>query len=398
MILTSLDGLIWTEKDFDTNYFPWSIAYGNGHFVISCGPKTVLISDDGQTWTPKAIAAGPNKIAYGNGLFAGIGDKIFYTSTDGENWTKTKAIKPYCLKIAYAGNTLLYGGNTFLAVGGVCNTQMGAILSSPDGVTWTLRYLGSGYLEGATFGDGTFVVVGGRGEILQSDHVTGPRISATPASLTFTNTEVGTSPEQLVTVQNDGTENLDLGTIEAPSTPFSKSEDQCSGKRLAPLESCEVKIRFAPTSIGSSTASLVIPSNDPDNPELTVDVTGTSMAVDLTGNGSSATYVCNHSEKGVKCKITAGLDIQNIGNRDAPSSQVSVYLSDDDKYDRGAETVLKPITTGKIPAGATKSKNLSFNLPVGMTASGKYIIAVIDEANVINEIDKKNNVIVRQLQ
>jgi hypothetical protein len=57
-----------------------------------------------------------------------------------------------------------YGNNTFVAVG-----RGGAILTSPDGATWTQRTSPtSNSLYGATYGNGTFVAVGYDGTILTS--------------------------------------------------------------------------------------------------------------------------------------------------------------------------------------------------------------------------------------
>ncbi|NJD69882.1 MAG: hypothetical protein FIA90_14755 [candidate division NC10 bacterium] len=44
--------------------------------------------------------------------------------------------------------------------------------------------------------------------------------------------------------------------------------------------------------------------------------------------------------------------------------------------------------------GQVQGKSLSAMLPPGTTASGQYVIAVLDAANVIAEQDETNNVIV----
>jgi hypothetical protein len=57
-----------------------------------------------------------------------------------------------------------YGNGLFVAVG-----DGGAILTSPDGVTWTPRTSGtSNTLFGVTYGNGLFVAVGDGGAILTS--------------------------------------------------------------------------------------------------------------------------------------------------------------------------------------------------------------------------------------
>ena len=75
------------------------------------------------------------------------------TSPDGVTWTTRISGTSYGL------NGVTYGNNTFVAVGG------STILTSPDGVSWTIRTSGTSYgLNGVTYGNNTFVAVGG------SDH------------------------------------------------------------------------------------------------------------------------------------------------------------------------------------------------------------------------------------
>ena len=57
---------------------------------------------------------------------------------------------------------------------------MGRILTSADGVTWTSRTSGpADASNGVTYGNGTFIAVGGGGTILQSDSVWDSACAAT---------------------------------------------------------------------------------------------------------------------------------------------------------------------------------------------------------------------------
>jgi hypothetical protein len=51
--------------------------------------------------------------------------------------------------------------------------------------------------------------------------------------------------------------------------------DLCSGQTLAPSQSCTVGLKFAPTSTGPKSATLIIPSNDSDEATVTVPLSGT---------------------------------------------------------------------------------------------------------------------------
>ena len=106
-------------------------------------------------------------IAYGNGTFVVVGENgTILTSPDGVTWTiRTSGIStPWLMGITY-------GNDTFVAVG-CCAT----ILTSNEGVTWKQRISGtSSGLYAVTYGNDTFVVVGSNGislTILQSDPIT----------------------------------------------------------------------------------------------------------------------------------------------------------------------------------------------------------------------------------
>ena len=107
---------------------------------------------------------------------------------------------------------------------------------------------------------------------------------------------------------------------------------------------------------------------------------------DLTGVWTSLTHTCKKS----KCTIKGKLSIQNIGNRASGSSLVKLYLSDDNVYDEG-DMLIKQILAGKLKAGKSQKKSFSSTLPVGATAYGQYIIAVIDANNTVSEIIETNN-------
>ncbi len=108
-----------------------------------------------------------------------------------------------------------------------------------------------------------------------------PNISVTPTSYNFGNVNVGSSSApQTFTVSNTGTGDLVIGTISFAGTDasqFGKQSDNCSGKTLTPSSSCTVNTVFSPASTGLKSASLSIPSNDPDTPTLNVPLTGTGL-------------------------------------------------------------------------------------------------------------------------
>jgi subtilase family serine protease len=107
----------------------------------------------------------------------------------------------------------------------------------------------------------------------------------------------------------------------------------------------------------------------------------------------AVSQTCKSTIEGPKCTVKGTLTISKIGNRNASSSYVGFYLSDDGTYDEG-DTPLKSVATGKIKAGQSKAIKLRYSFPLGQIITGKYVIAVIDKYNSVKEVDETNNIIV----
>ena len=56
--------------------------------------------------------------------------------------------------------------------------------------------------------------------------------------------------------------------------------------------------------------------------------------------------------------------------------------------------MIKRLSLSKIKVGRSKALKLSYTLPVPQSALERYIIAVIDEDDLVKEIDETNNIIV----
>jgi hypothetical protein len=108
-----------------------------------------------------------------------------------------------------------------------------------------------------------------------------PDIGVTPMALTFGSVVVRTSSAyRVVTVTNEGTAVMRILTITrggSNRSQFSTANDSCSGRTLAPGQACAVSVRFSPTTRGPKTATLVIPSNDPNENPVIVQLSGTGV-------------------------------------------------------------------------------------------------------------------------
>jgi len=115
---------------------------------------------------------------------------------------------------------------------------------------------------------------------------------------------------------------------------------------------------------------------------------------DLTGTWNSLTQTCRGVGATQKCQLKGSVQVRNQGNQKAPlAAFLWFYLSADNVFD-GGDTFLKQVAVGALNPGKAQGKKLSYMLPTGQTASGQYVIAVIDATNTVLETDESNNVIV----
>ncbi|GAB5521389.1 MAG: hypothetical protein RhofKO_36400 [Rhodothermales bacterium] len=96
-----------------------------------------------------------------------------------------------------------------------------------------------------------------------------PMLSA-PASLTFPDTpKLQTSPAQLLTLRNTGTQPLTVTSFELawgnPSA-FVVESETCTAAPLPPNATCTANLTFTPQYVGTNTASLRVVSNAANNP------------------------------------------------------------------------------------------------------------------------------------
>ncbi len=177
-ILTSSDGISWTERTSGTTNNLYGVTYGGG-LVLTVGDNgTILTSSDGSTWTSRTSGITNNLygVTYGGGLFVTVGDnRTILTSSDGTTWANTSANKRTTLRYFSKPDAphlygVTYGDGLFVTVGGDAT-----IFTSSDGTTWTengqnLRSnWGDGqYFKAVTYRNKLFVLVGRNGKIMNS--------------------------------------------------------------------------------------------------------------------------------------------------------------------------------------------------------------------------------------
>lgn len=110
---------------------------------------------------------------------------------------------------------------------------------------------------------------------------TAPNISLSQSTFDFTGIVLNNSADGIFEIRNTGNGNLRIGQISASSLPFSVSTDACSNVTLAPSQTCSLKVRFSPTSQGPFTATLSVPSNDPDSGTVSISLSGVGYGLNV---------------------------------------------------------------------------------------------------------------------
>lgn len=191
-ILTSQDAVTWEKRDAGVAGIFKATAYGNNMFMIvgsrdgTIAPgvilaesmDVVLTSPDGIAWTERDPGTwkGFTGLTYGNNIFAAVGrinrgdweDGVIVTSPDGVTWSE-KASGQYGL------NGIVYGGQAFVAVGSYYNYMMigpdnGMIATSADGISWSINSpkIDGADLRAVAYGSNIYVAVGLNGLLLTS--------------------------------------------------------------------------------------------------------------------------------------------------------------------------------------------------------------------------------------
>jgi hypothetical protein len=162
-ILTSTDGVTWTRQGPSASSL-YSVTYAQGMFVAVGGQ--VLTSSDGLVWTnpPSPARDRLNAVTWGGGQFVAVGRNAnIITSTNGTNW----ALRLHGEDTSFLQG-VAYGNGRFVAAG-----QSSAVMTSSNGVSWQWQQVPAalwGYpdIEDVQFANGQFVVVGANGFLATS--------------------------------------------------------------------------------------------------------------------------------------------------------------------------------------------------------------------------------------
>jgi uncharacterized repeat protein (TIGR01451 family) len=177
----------------------------------------------------------------------------------------------------------------------------------------------------------------------------------------------------------------------------------CNVGDIAPRGFATIAVVVTPSSIGAITNTVAVSANESDaNPadNTVAQVTQVNPAppaqdVDLSGSWAKEgpTEKCKNKQGVLECKLKGTFTVENTGTAEALGVVVRFLLSEDELP--GGDLPLGPDQDlGSIKPGKSAKAKLKMELPAGTSASGRFLIAVMDPDGAVSETDESNNVVV----
>jgi beta-propeller uncharacterized protein DUF5122/centrosomal CEP192-like protein/HYDIN/CFA65/VesB family protein len=219
-------------------------------------------------------------------------------------------------------------------------------------------------------------------------------LTAAPDTLPFGSQDIDNGPTatQTSTVTNTGTESVDVDAVTvggADPTQFERLTDQgtdCTATTtLASNGTCQVRVRFNPTTTDTKLATVTIDSNAPDE---TIDLSGTGTQTELTPSPTALDF----GDQDIDDDETAEQisTVTNTGSEPVELDDVTLGGDDADQFvratDQGSDctattslvsgascqvrVVFDPTTTGPKSAVVTVQSDVAADVTVDLTGNG----------------------------
>ena len=117
-----------------------------------------------------------------------------------------------------------------------------------------------------------------------------PGVTVEPSAIDFRDIVVGSFSDKVLTITNQGNENLTIGTISSPQAPFFNLEDTCSGQSLPPGKSCALTVRFSPTHDANYQGHFDILFTGPEESVVPVWLQGAGKLIALSSPSDNASF------------------------------------------------------------------------------------------------------------
>jgi hypothetical protein len=137
-----------------------------------------------------------------------------------------------------------------------------------------------------------------------------PNINVSPANLVFGSQPVGTTGAQMITtISNTGTSDLHIISLSIGGTnPTDFAIAYSLITTITPGDSAYVQMTFTPSAIGARSATLIVSSDDPDEPIFLVSLSGTGTEPTATPTPTAIPQPNSNCDSGPDCNTYADAD------------------------------------------------------------------------------------------
>lgn len=334
-------------------------ASGSLTFTHNASPTstTVALSGSGVALTP-AGAVSPASLSFTQVVGSTSAAQTVTVSNSG---TAALVLSSLSFSGAQASEFAIGAGSTCaagtsVAPGSSCSVSISFTPAATGSRTATLAIAnnGSATLSVSLAGTGSSVPV--------------PVIALNQNALTFTSQALGSSSVvQTVTVSNTGAAALQLSSITLGGTnagDFALAGNCAAGASIAAGGSCSLGVSFAPTALGTRTASFTIGSNA-SNGSASIGLTGSAVAAPAPAVTLSPSLI-DFGSVTVGSSVSRAVTLTNSGTASLGLSGVSAS---------GSGFSVTSNCGASVAAGASCTLTVSFAPPGTATSSGALTIS-----------------------
>ncbi|MGB2663688.1 MAG: choice-of-anchor D domain-containing protein, partial [Candidatus Acidiferrum sp.] len=206
-----------------------------------------------------------------------------------------------------------------------------------------------------------------------------PQLSASPASIGFGTISNGHTGNANLVLSNTGSAPLTVSLITLTGSEFGIT-GIATPVTISAGQSVQATVTFSPTSAGTASGSVTITSNDPNNPTLSVPLTGTGSAAAI-GQLSASPASVSFGTVATGSSTNKQVAITNTGNAAVNVSAVTASGTGYSVTGLSAPATLNPLETatltvafapsaaGSAPGSVTVTSNAT-NSPLTIALSG----------------------------
>lgn len=274
-------------------------------------------------------------------------------SSSNHSWTHTlqitsKVTALHSLSLALQGN----GGGSITGTGVNC-TSGTCVYTYHSGTSVTLKAnaASGSVLTGWTGCDSsttnTCHVAVNADKTVTATFIVPPRITVSPASVNFGAVKEGKTYSTPVTVNNTGLTDLIVSVDITPASAAEFSASDC-GSHITKGSPCTINVGLSPTSYGAKAAKLLISSNDPAKPSVSVNLKANAMPPKISVSPVSVNF--GTVKIGTPLVPSRTVTVKNTGVTD-----LTVTVSDptDHSFAATPHNCSAPILNGGTPCTIT---------------------------------------------